>query len=195
MAPRVSQVPVRRQYTELDRWRAYNHYVTTGKFTKKTARECFIAVSTIRSWVAAWDFDAEGHAQNPPQQPTEDELLEIQEVGDIVAEFEELRGMALHRLREVIPKTNSADQLGRIVKDMSERIDRAKGITDGQVPSTVNVNLRLAEAKAAGGELLAFLGNTIASAREREAHIIDAEIVEPPQLEASHSEDGSTDDA
>jgi hypothetical protein len=78
---------------------------------------------------------------------------------------------------------------------MSERIDRAKGITGGQVPSTVNVNLRLASAREAGEGLLDLIGRTIASAQEREEHIIEAEVVEPPQIEASHSEDGSTDDA
>lgn len=196
MAPRVSKVPVRRQYTELDRWRAYNHYVTTGQFTKTTAKACFIAISTMRSWVKAWDFDAEGQAQNPPQQPTQDELEQIQEDGDLVVEYEQLLRMSLVRLREVIPKTNSADQLGRVVKDMSERIDRAKGITDGQVPSTVNVNLRLAEAAALGSGLIDSIRETLVSAKERSEHIIEAVVIEPPrQLEASHSEDGSTDDA
>ena len=102
--------------------------------------------------------------------------------------------MALARLREVIPRTNSADQLGRVVKDMSERIDRAKGITGGQVPSTVNVNLRLGEAREAGEALIGLIGKTISAAHERE-NIIDAEVIESPQIEASHSEDGSTDDA
>lgn len=190
---RMAPVPIRRQYSELDRWRAYNHYLTTGQFTKTTAKACFIAISTMRSWVKAWDFNDEGVARNPPQQPSQDELEEIAESGDLVVEYEQLLRMALNRLREVIPKTNSADQLGRVVKDMAERIDRAKGITGGEVHSTLNVNLRLAEAKEAGTSLLTgMLQRTIADATARSEHIIDAEIVEPPQIEASHSADGST---
>lgn len=192
---RTAPLPVRRTYNELDRWRAYNHYITTGQFTKTTAKACFIAISTMRSWVKSWDFDEHGQARNPPETPTNTELEQIQEDGNLVVEYEQLLRMSLNRLREVIPKTNSADQLGRVIKDMSERIDRAKGITDGQVPSTVNVNLRLAEATALGEGLIDSIRDTIASARERSEHIIEAVVIEPPQLEASHSEDGSTDDA
>lgn len=192
---RTAPLPIRRTYNELDRWRAYNHYITTGQFTKTTAKACFIAVSTMRSWVKAWDFDADGQARNPPNQPTQDELAEITESGDLIAEYEDLLKMALSRLREVIPKTNSADQLGRVVKDMADRIDRAKGITGGEVPSTVNVNLRLADAREAGAGLIEQIRRNLADATERSEHIIDAEVIEPPQIEASHSEDGSTDDA
>lgn len=193
---RTAKLPIRRTYTELDRWRAYNHYQSTGQFTKTTAKACFIGISTMRYWVKQWDFDAAGQARNPPQQPTQEELEEITESGDLVAEYEALLKMSLVRLREVIPKTNSADQLGRVIKDMAERIDRAKGITGGEVNSTVNVNLRLATAKEAGAGLLAeMLQRTIADAHERSEHIIDADVIEPPQIEASHSEDGSTDDA
>lgn len=195
MAPRVSPVPVRRQYTELDRWRAYNHYVTTGNFAKKTARECYLSVSTVRSWIKLWDFDAEGHAQNPPQQPTQDELEQIQEDGDDVAQYESLKHMAMARLREVIPKTNSADQLGRVIKDMADRIDRAKGIT-GDVPSTHNVNLRLLDAKEAGASLIAgMLQKTLADANERSQHIIDVEADSVREIESSPTQDGSIDDA
>ena len=153
----------------------------------------------MRSWVKAWDFDTKegsptfGQARNPPQQPTQEELAEITESGDLVAEYEDLLKMALSRLREVIPKTNSADQLGRVVKDMAERIDRAKGITGGEVPSTVNVNLRLGEAKAAGAGLIEQIRRNLADAQERSEHIIDAEVIEPPQIEASRSADGGTD--
>lgn len=190
MAPRVSKVPVRRQYSELDYWRAFNHYVTTGGFTKKTARECYLSVSTVRSWVKKWDFDPANplQARNPPQQPTNDELEKIQEDGDNVAQYESLVQMALSRMREVIPKTNSPDQLIRVVKELADRIDRAKGIT-GEVPSTVNVNLRLAEAKEAGAGLIAdMISRTINAANER-SRVIDADVVESPlEIEASHSE-------
>ncbi len=201
MAPRVSQVAIRRQYNDLDRWRVYNAFLSNGGNTKKTARDTFIALSTVRSWIRLWDFprDSKGEiesldARNPPQQPTQDELEEIKDDGDVVQEYEDLRSMALTRLREVIPKTNSADQLGRVVKDMSERIDRAKGITGGEVPSTVNVNLRLAEAREAGSELMSLIGNTLAAAHER-SRVIDAdpEPLALPPASQSEMEEVQTD--
>lgn len=197
MAPRVSKVPIRRQYTDIDYWRAYNCYLSLGGNTKGTARECYLSVSTVRSWVKKWDFEPDNplQARNPPQKPTDDELETIMEDGNVLSEYESLVLMALKRMREVIPKTNSVDQLGRVVKDLSDRIDRAKGISGGEVPSTVNVNLRLAEAKANGAGLLDLIRGTIASAHERSEHIIEADVIEPPQIEDSHSEDGSTDDA
>jgi hypothetical protein len=148
--------------------------------------------------VKRWDFDPDNplQARNPPQKPTDEELERIQEDGDDVAQYESLKHMAMARLREVIPKTNSADQLGRVIKDMADRIDRAKGITGGEVPSTVNVNLRLAEAKEAGAGLMSLIQSTLASAHERSEHIIDSEVIEPPrEIGASHSGDGGTDDA
>lgn len=181
-------MPIRRQYTDLDKWRAYNHWLSTGKFTKTTAKACFISVSTVRAWVEKWERG------DIPNQPTPDELDE--EITDAAADIDELtslRSLALNRLREVIPKTNSADQLVRVVKDLSERIDRANGLHD--VPGTVNVNLRLAEAKAGGEALIEFVRSTLADAHQRSEVIIDAEEESPLELEASHSGDGGTDNA
>jgi transposase-like protein len=195
MAPRVSKVPVRRQYTELDKWRAYNHYVTTGWFTKKTARELYLSVSTVRSWVKTWDFDADGHARNPPQTPTQDEIEEIQEEGDDLAQYESLKHMAMARLREVIPKTNSPDQLIRVFKELSDRIDRAKGISGGDVLTTPENNSRLAAAHAAGAGMISELvRRSVEAAEERSAHIIDMECEsqDPPALPSG---DGGVDDA
>lgn len=199
MAPRVSKVPIRRQYTAIDEWRVFNAYLSNGGYTKTAARDCFMSVSTVRSWVKRWDFDPDNplQARNPPQKPTDDELEQIQDDGNVVAQYESLVQMALKRMAEVIPKTNSVDQLGRVVKDLAERIDRAKGITGGEVPSTVNINLRLAEAKEAGAALIGgLLQKTLADAREREQHIIDVEADESPlEIAASPSQDGGTDDA
>lgn len=183
---RVSKVPIRRQYTETDRWRAYNHWISTGKFTKTTAKACFISVSTVRAWVAKWE------AGDIPNQPSPEELGEdIQTAAGDLQQMETLKALAMKRLAEVIPKTNSADQLVRVIKDLSERIDRANGLHD--VPSTLNVNLRLAEAQVAGERLVDLVRSTLASANERSEVIIDADT-EPLQLAASTSEDGGTTD-
>lgn len=185
---RTAKVPIRRQYSDTDRWRAYNHWVSTGRFTKTTARECYLSVSTLRAWVKSWDVDPETQVvRNPPTQPSAEEIeLTSQDEGNLVAEYRSLRQMALTRLREVIPKTTSADQLGRIVKELSHSIDRSEGLHDA--PSTVNVNIRLAEARAAGENLMGAIQKSLTDAAQRQSDIIDVESQEI----ASTSEEVST---
>ena len=195
-APRVSKVPIRRSYTDIDKWRVFNAYLSNGGYIKTAAKQCFISVSTVRSWIKAWDFDPENplQARNPPQQPTEDEMAKVKDDGDTVSAYEDLRDMAIQRLREVIPKTNSADQLGRVIKDMADRIDRAKGI-GMDLTTTGENNSRLAEAKALGEGLMDSLTRTLRSANERSEIIIEADTEPPREIEASKPADGSTDDA
>lgn len=198
-APRVSKVPIRRQYTDLDKWRVFNAYLSNGGYTKTAAKDCYISVSTVRSWIKAWDFDPENHlqARNPPQQPSTEELELIEDDDNLVVQYQSILQMSLNRLKEVIPKTNSADQLGRVVKDMADRIDRAKGIGSGEL-STPERNSRLDEAAAAGAGMISELvRRTVDAAKERSDHIIEAEaITETREIEsAAREEDGSIDDA
>lgn len=189
---RVAQVATRRTYNDLDRWRVYNDYISNGGYTKTAAKRCHIAVSTVRSWVKTWDFDPENplNARNPPESPTGQELEQMAETeAGLVDQYCMLRGAALRRLEEVIPKTNSADQLIRVVKELNTHIDRANGLHDS--PSTVNVNLRLAEARQGGEALIEGIKSMLGSAHARQAHITHE--VDPLEI-ASTSDDGGTDE-
>jgi transposase-like protein len=177
---RTAAVATRKQYNELDRWRAYQHYISTGQFTKTTARECYMSVGTLKAWLRKWDFDPDTKlARNPPPQPSNEELEKLADVGNDVEEWKSLVRMAQARLREVIPKTNSADQLGRIIKDLSDRIDRSEGL-HGDTPSTVQVNIRLEDARAKGEEMIAQVREMLGSAAQRAEIIYDAD--EPLEL-------------
>ena len=177
---RTAPVPIRRQHTELDRWRAYQHYISTGQFTKTTAKACLLPVGTLKAWIKKWDFDPDTkEARNPPEKPSEEELERLGEVGDDIEQMKRLKGLAMKRLEEVIPKTNSADQLGRIIKDLSERIDRSEGLHD-VAPSTVQVNIRLEQAREMGGEMIDQVRDMLGAAHQRAEIIYDA--AEPLEL-------------
>lgn len=177
MAPRQSKPAIRRAYNDTDKWLAYNHWLSTGRVTKKTARECHLSVSTFRAWVKGWKWvEEEGKCLNPPTKPTSEELEAVSSDEGIIAEKRSLERMALDRLREVIPKTNSADQLGRIAKWLGEDIARSEGFTDG--PNNVTMNIRLEAAKDAGDKMLSGVQKMIADATVRHDHIIDVESQE-----------------
>jgi hypothetical protein len=177
MAPRQSKPAIRRSYNDTDKWLAYNHWLSTGRFTKTTARECHLSVSTLRAWVKAWKWDETANkALNPPTKPTDEELESVSPDERIIEEKRALERMALDRLREVIPKTNSADQLGRIAKWLGEDIARSEGFTDG--PNNVTLNVRLEAAKDAGDKMLTSVQKMIADATVRHDHIIDVESQE-----------------
>jgi transposase-like protein len=190
---RTAPTPTRRQHTDLDRWRAYQHYVSTGQFTKTTAKACLLPVGTLKAWIKKWDFDPDTkEAKNPPAEPSKEELERLGDEGDNVDEWKSLRKLAMNRLREVIPKTNSADQLGRIIKDLSERIDRSEGLHD-VAPSTVQVNIRLEQARAEASEMIDQVREMLGNAAQRAEIIYDAEepLELPPGAVTELSESGS----
>jgi transposase-like protein len=73
-----ANLPVRRQYSDAEKWRAYNHLLSTATGdhpkgnVKRTARECYLSVSTLRTWINGWTW-RDGAYQNPPATPSDEE--------------------------------------------------------------------------------------------------------------------------
>lgn len=186
--PTKSTLPLRRTYSDADRWKVYQHWLSVDMVTKKTARECFIQVSTLRTWIKSWDVDpVTREVRHPPQEPTEEEKEALSDPTDTLDDIEQIIGMALSRMKEVVGKTNSLDQLGRVVKDLSERRDRIRGV--GPAPQEVNVNHRLADAASAGNALIAMARKSLSDVAQRREQIIDAE---PLQLASGSDEEVQT---
>lgn len=187
-----ANLPVRRQYSESEKWRAYNHLLTTATAehakgnVKRTARECYLSVSTLRTWITGWQW-RDGAYQNPPATPTDEQKLEMAEGTNVVEDYKVIRGMALARAKEIVGKSTSLDHLGRIIKDMSDRIERSEGLT--APTAELNVNHRLALTESAGDALMHLVHKSLVDNAQRREEIIDAE----PLLLGASDDDGGTD--
>lgn len=179
-------------YSESEKWKAYNHLLTTQSGdhpkgnVKRTARECYLSVSTLRTWITGWQW-RDGAYQNPPATPSDEEKLEMAEGTTVVEDYKVIRGMALARAKEIVGKSTSLDHLGRIIKDMSDRIERSEGLAP--TPQELNVNHRLALSETAAAAMVGLVHKSLADVAQRREEIIDAE---PLQLGAS-DDDGGTD--
>lgn len=189
-----ANLPVRRQYSDAEKWKAYNHLLSTATAehakgnVKRTARECYLSVSTLRTWINSWDW-RDGAYQNPPATPSDEEKLEMAEGASVVEDYKVIRGMALARAKEIVGKSTSLDHLGRIIKDMSDRIERSEGLA--APAAELNVNHRLALTEGAGQALMGLVTKSLNDVAQRREEIIDAE---PLQLDAGASDDdGGTD--
>lgn len=179
-----ANLPQRRQYSESEKWKAYNHLLSTSTSehlkgnVKRTARECYLSVSTLRTWITGWDW-RDGKYQNPPAEPTDEQKLELAEDNTVVEDYKVIRGMALARAKEIVGKSTSLDHLGRIIKDMSDRIERSEGLT---APQELNVNHRLALSPDASAAMMGLVTKSLSDVAQRRRDIIEAE---PLQLGAS----------
>lgn len=179
-------------YSESEKWKAYNHLLSTVDSdhpkgnAKRTARECYLSISTLRTWINGWQW-RDGEFQNPPATPSEEEKLEMAEGTTVVEDYKVIRGMALARAKEIVGKSTSLDHLGRIIKDMSDRIERSEGLAP--TPQELNVNHRLALSESAGAAMMGLVTKSLADNAQRRKDIIDAE---PLQIGAS-DDDGGTD--
>ena len=140
---------------------------------KRTARETEIPESTIRRWRDEWE-------KNGP--PSVDSLEIV--AGDFVDEAKGIRALGLSALKGKLellvknPKDVNVAQVTTLVGILTDKIDRAAGL----LPSGAQGNAPALD-RAAIRELL--VGYTQAMqnlSEQREAEIIEAEIVEQPAL-------------
>lgn len=175
--PPTQAIATRRQFSHAERRRAYEHWLSIDKNTKGTARDLDINSATVQGWTRQWHRGENIPAELDP----EDMALQLGTAeGDvsIVGDLREIRKRALKRMYAVVDKTTNLDQLGRVVEQFSNRIDRAEG---HGVPDTVNVNFKLPNVNAADFAKQLVAG-AISDADQRSEEIHDAEIESPRQL-------------
>jgi transposase-like protein len=161
----------RATYTEEDKARAFVVLAANDGNVKRTARELSLPVGTLRSWRTQFE-------ENPP-----DVALLEQAVTDFVGRATSVRddaleviGMKLKLLKED-PKTAKLAELGTVFGILTDKIDRASGVSQ-----KVSHEHHLPPADEVRALMHGFVTGMQDMARAREEEIVEAEIVEQPAL-------------
>lgn len=132
---------------------------------KRTARETGVPENTVRRWKKEFESD-----------PPSAELV-TDAVNDFAGEAEGVRNLALQRIKELIPSSNKINDLNNTVGILTDKIDRAKGLDVRRVEHEHKLDpAGIREA------LSGFVRDMQKMSAEREAEIVEAEIVEQPAL-------------
>lgn len=156
----------RTTYSDEELARLYVTLTVNEGNVKRTARDTGIPESTVRSWKQKWE------AGEPPPS------VEIA-ISDFVEDAERVRDKALVAVEEKIPLAK-VGELTTLIGVLTDKIDRARGMATGRVehvyalPPADEIRRTLTEV---------FEGARLAAAN-REAEIIDAEVIEEQALKA-----------
>lgn len=145
---------------------------------KRTARDLGIPISTLRRWKDQWET---GKAL-----PAAEDI--IQATGDFLQDAERVRDLSLTVLETKLRQgQGTVAQVATVLGVLDDKISRAKGLADRVTEHKITLPSR--------DEIVAALGSlqqgAIEAARQREAEIVDAEVVEqtalpPGQQRAAH---------
>lgn len=155
----------RATYTEADKARVHVVLASNDGNVKRTSRETGVPENTVRRWKKEFESD-------PPSAELVQEAL-----GDFVGDAEEVRNLALQRIKTLIPKSEKINDLNNTVGILTDKIDRAKGLDVKRVEH--EHKLDPASVREA---LVGFMQDMQQMSREREVEIVAAEIVEQPAL-------------
>lgn len=155
----------RATYTEADKARVHVVLASNDGNVKRTSRETGVPENTVRRWKKEFESD-------PPSAELVQEAL-----GDFVGDAEEVRNLALQRIKTLIPKSEKINDLNNTVGILTDKIDRAKGLDVKRVEH--EHKLDPASVREA---LVGFMKDMQQMSREREVEIVAAEIVEQPAL-------------
>jgi transposase-like protein len=155
----------RARYTDEDKARVFVVLGANDGNVKRTARETGIPENTVRRWRDEWK------KEGPPSVEHVEEA-----VGDFVNDAERVRNKALLAIEKKIPDAK-VSELNNTVGILTDKIDRARGLVDRRV-----VEHQLPSPDDIRAALGAFADEMQKLSRQREAEIVDAEIVEQPAL-------------
>ena len=155
----------RATYTDEDFARLYVVLTANEGNIKRTSRETGIPESTVRRKRDEWQ------REGPPNVENVEEA-----VGDFVTDAERVRNAALLAIEKKIPDAK-VSELNNTVGILTDKIDRARGLVDRRV-----VEHQLPSPDSIREALGTFAAEMQRMAQQREAEIVDAEIVEQPAL-------------
>lgn len=158
----------RTTYSDEDLARLYVSLTANEGNVKRTARDTGIPESTVRSWKQKWETDG------PPSYGE----VEVA-VSDFTTDAERVRNKALASIEEKIPGAK-VGELTTLVGVLDDKIMRARGLATGRVEHT----LALPAADEIREALSAVFQGAIQAAANREADIIDAEVIEEQAVKA-----------
>jgi transposase-like protein len=153
----------RSTYTEADKAKVFAVLRANDGNVKRTARETGVPENTVRRWRNEF-------VETPPSE----EAIEAA-VGEFVEEASTVRNLALARIKELIPGSTKIGELNVTVGILTDKIDRANGV--GQVVSHEH---HLPPADEIREVMQGFVAMGQELARQREAEIVDAEVLALP---------------
>lgn len=165
---------VRRQYTTLDKAKAYWQLQSNNNNLKRTAREMGIPVPTLRAWRKKWDAGED----IPPVLPVESNPYDLENF-DHKGALKDLRKQAILRIQEQLLHATSLDHLTKLLATVNRDIERLE--TKPAPGGSVNINVRLPSAEETAKLLSGLVTNTLADVDKRDGEIIEMnsdEIVE-----------------
>lgn len=158
-------------WSDEDKAAAYVLWITNEKNVRKTCRDIGVPHSTFRYWVLEWE-------ENGPPDSIIDKLP--QQVYEFVHHASRVRETAMRKLEELIPEAEvkQLSAIATVVGIMDDKIRLASGLATKRT-ETVHTLPTRDEMK----ELMSGLVDGIVSAAEsRTEDIIDAVVVEQPEL-------------
>ncbi len=153
-----------RRFTEADKAAVLTALAANDGNVKRTARETGVAPATVRSW------RAQAAAGQGPS-----EALVLAAVNDFVEDAARVRNKALALLEARISAQEiKSGELVTALGVLDDKVTRAKGLPTSRVE-----NVSALPAPEQLRELMTgFVAGAIAAAEERQADIVDAEVVE-----------------
>ena len=154
----------RRIYTDEERARAYVTLLANLGTVRRTARDTGLPEATLREWKNTWEQDG----------PPDVSLVEA-EVKGFVERAERVRDKALDRLERLIEDDKVPPaQLVATVGMLQDKVSVARGLATSRT-ETVHA---LPDADAIREALGAVFRGAVEAARQRDADIIEAEVIE-----------------
>lgn len=159
----------RRIYTDEDKARGFLALTVHDGNLKRAARETGLPESTLRRWREEW-------AQGVPT-PVIDGAVELAE--GFVNDAERVRDAALREIERKIPEAKPSELI-TIVGVLDDKITRARGLAT----SRTAVQHELPPPEQIRDALVAAMQGALEASRERQAVIVDAEVVVEPAQKA-----------
>lgn len=160
-------------YTETDKARVYVVLTANDGNVKRTARETRVPEQTVRRWRDEWE-------KNGPPSTEEVEQAAATFVDDAV-DLRELGMQAIRLKLELLvqdPKAVKIAEITTLVGVLTDKIDRASGLDVRRVDHQHH----LPPAEEIRELMAGFVTGMKQLSADREAEIVDAEIVEQPAL-------------
>lgn len=161
----------KRQYTDEDKAAVFTQLTVNKGNVLRTSRETGVPQQTVRDWKKEWE------TRGVPA-PVEEIAEEI--AGEFVETALRVRDKALAQIELLIPDTRASDiqKLATIVGILEDKRRMAEGLATKRT----EVTHTLPSPEEMRDLMSGFVSGAVEAARERDAVIIDAEVVEQPLL-------------
>lgn len=194
--PKQNPERTKRTYSDQEKGFALAQLEINGGNVKGTARAVGIPWATLRTWKSQQERQrhATGSTDIVPIAITEVDRYKELALEGFLGSAEVVRDQAIDKLKILIPQAgvNQIGALTTLVKELADRIDRAKGISERHV--TVEHQHKVGPSDEWVKAIAEYAASTREDAIERAQEIIDVDVVEQPEYKGLSATEGDEDD-